>query len=61
MGHVKTGLAHLRRVTGRKEATRRVWLNAIREAHAYGCSLRDIGEAAGISHTRVVQILRELD
>ena len=30
----------------------------IREAHAAGCSLRQIGEAAGLSHVRVLQIIR---
>jgi hypothetical protein len=31
---------------------------AIRQAHASGESLRKIGEAAGISHVRVLQIVR---
>lgn len=34
------------------------WRAAIRAAHAAGHSLREIGEAAGVSHVRVLKILR---
>jgi hypothetical protein len=37
----------------------REWRESILAAHASGVSLRVIGEAAGVSHVRVLQITRE--
>lgn len=39
----------------------KAWREAIREAHANGASLRAIGDAAGITHVRVIQILRAME
>lgn len=51
-------LARLRRATANRERADEAWKNAIRAAHANGASLRRVGEAAGITHVRVLQILR---
>jgi transposase-like protein len=37
----------------------RNWVAEIVDARRGGASLRDIAEAAGVSHVRIVQILRE--
>lgn len=42
----------------RRAKSDEAWRKAIREAHAYGCSLREIARAAGVSHPRVLQIVR---
>jgi transposase-like protein len=51
-------LTKLRRVTGRRDRAASDWRQAILDAHAAGCSLRAIAAAAGVSHVRVIQILR---
>jgi len=52
-------LTALRRATARRSRSEQAWHDAIRDAHAAGESLREIGRAAGISHVRVLQIVRE--
>ena len=51
-------LTRVRRVTARRSRSQKDWHDAIRAAHASGASLRAIGDAAGISHVRVLKILR---
>lgn len=51
-------LTKLRRLKGRRSRVDSEWRTAILEAHAAGLSLRRIGEAAGVSHVRVLQIVR---
>ena len=45
--------------TIRRAKSEEAWRKAILEAHAYGCSLRQIAGEAGVAHTRVLQIVRE--
>lgn len=52
-------LARVKRATKRRAESDRAWRDAIREAHAEGESLREIAKAAGVSHVRVLQIVRE--
>ena len=35
------------------------WKQAIRDARAEGLSLREVAHHAGVSHVRVLQVLRE--
>jgi hypothetical protein len=51
-------LVKLRRLTGRRSHVSEEWRQAILEAHAAGVPIRRIGDAAGISHVRVLQITR---
>lgn len=51
--------ARLRRLSATRERADRNWREAICEAVAAGESLRAVGAAAGISHVRVLQIVRE--
>jgi hypothetical protein len=44
--------------TAQAQEAREKWLRAIQEARDEGASIRAIGVAAGISRTRVMQILR---
>jgi hypothetical protein len=43
----------------RLEVDRRAMREAMREARAHGATLREIAEAAGVSHTNVAKQLRE--
>lgn len=51
-------LARVKRATKRRATAEEEWRVAIREAHAEGVSLRAIAQAAGVSHVRVLQIVR---
>lgn len=51
-------LARVKRATKRRTTAEREWRDAIRAA-ARENSLRIVGEAAGITHVRVLQITRE--
>jgi regulator of protease activity HflC (stomatin/prohibitin superfamily) len=51
-------LTRMRRATARRSAAEKDWRAAITEAVAEGKSQRAVAEAAGVSHTRVQQILR---
>lgn len=50
--------AKLRYLTRRRAESERAWREAIRLAHAEGMSLRAIAECVGVSHPRVLQIVR---
>lgn len=50
-------LARVRRATKRREQAEREWREAIRTA-AEQNSLRTVGEAAGVTHVRVLQIVQ---
>lgn len=52
-------LATVRRATKKRAESELAWRVAIREAVAAGESLRAVGKAAGVAHTRVLQIVRE--
>jgi hypothetical protein len=52
-------LAKVKQAAERRATGEREWRNAIRSARADGISLRAIAGAAGVSHVRVMQILRE--
>jgi hypothetical protein len=52
-------LRTVRAATVRRAKSEDAWRKSIREAHAYGCSLREIAAEAGVAHTRVLQIVRE--
>lgn len=52
-------LTRVKRATKRRAESEGAWRSAIKEAHANGESLRAIAQAAGISHVRVLQIVRE--
>jgi hypothetical protein len=54
-------LQAVRRATVRRVAAEQAWRDAIVKAVAGGYSHRAVGKAAGVSHTRVQQILREED
>jgi hypothetical protein len=51
-------LARVRIRTAERRSTEQAWRKAIRDAHKDGVSLRKIGAAAGVSHVRVLQLLR---
>ena len=50
-------LARLRRATRARAAAREEWRAAIVGAYARGVPIRQIGEAADVSHIRVLQIV----
>jgi hypothetical protein len=52
-------LKRVRQATRRREASEEAWRRAIREAVAAGESLRRVADAAGVSHVRVLQLVRE--
>lgn len=51
-------LAVVKRMAKRRAASEADWRQAIRDAHANGIPIRQIGAAAGVSHVRVLQITR---
>lgn len=51
-------LAHVKRAAKARERANVAYHDAIRAAHADGHSLRSIGAAAGVSHVRVLKIVR---
>jgi cell division protein FtsL len=51
-------LLRVRRATARRSRVDDEWRQAIREAHAAGESLRAIAREAGVSHVRVLQVVR---
>ncbi len=51
-------LAVVKRATRNREKSQAAWRSAILDARDAGCSLREIAEAAGVSHVRIVQLLR---
>lgn len=55
----KRALQVVRTTTIRRAKSEEAWRKAIREAHGYGCSLREIAKQADVSHVRVLQIVRE--
>lgn len=52
-------LQRVRWAKRRREAAEDEWREEIRRAVAAGHSLRQVGEAAGLSHVRVLQITRD--
>jgi hypothetical protein len=52
-------LTTVKRATARRSEANASWRAAIREAHAEGASLRQIAAAAGVSHVRILQIVRQ--
>lgn len=54
MGTITT----LKRATKRRASSEEAWRSAIRDARAEGQTFRAIADAAGVSHVRVQQILR---
>jgi len=51
-------LRAVRRAAQRRVSVEEAFRQAVLEAHASGESLRAIAEAAGLSHVRVLQIVR---
>jgi len=51
-------LSRVKRAAGRRVSASAAFKQAIIDAHAEGHSLRAIGLAAGITHVRVLKILR---
>jgi transposase-like protein len=51
-------ITKLRRVTKRRSDAESEWRERILECHSVGIPLRRIGQAAGVSHVRVLQIVR---
>jgi len=51
-------LAHVKRVARRRVEVEDSFRLAILKAHESGASLRQIGEAAGLSHVRILKIVR---
>jgi transposase-like protein len=52
-------LTRVRRATARRSRSDTEWRAAICAARDAGLSYRVIAEAAGVSHVRVIQLLRE--
>jgi hypothetical protein len=52
-------LTRVERATKRRAEAERDWRDAIRAARREGASLRAIAGAAGVTHVRVVQIVRD--
>jgi transposase-like protein len=53
-----TAIQKVKRATASRTRSEQAWKDALREARDEGVPLRTIAEAAGISHVRVLQILR---
>ena len=51
-------LKTVQRATARRAESESAWRAAIRQAHTEGSSLRQIAAAAGVSHVRILQIVR---
>jgi transposase-like protein len=51
-------LTRVRRATTRRASALDAWREAIRAAVANGYSMREVGQAAGISHVQVLRIVR---
>jgi transposase-like protein len=51
-------LTTVQRATARRAESEAAWRAAIRQAHAEGASLRQIAAVAGVSHVRILQIIR---
>jgi hypothetical protein len=51
-------LARVKRATRKRAASEQEWRAAVRAAVSDGASLRAVGEAANVSHVRVLQITR---
>ena len=51
-------LTRIIRATRKRAESEEAWRTAIRTAHENGLSLRRIGMAANVAHTRVLQIVR---
>jgi hypothetical protein len=52
-------LTMVQRATARRAESEASWRAAIRQARAEGASLRQIAAAAGVSHVRILQIVRQ--
>jgi hypothetical protein len=52
-------LTPVKRATTRRAESEEAWRDAIRQARAEGASLRQIASAAGVSHVRILQIVRQ--
>lgn len=52
-------LSDVARYRTRRDQAETDFRNAVRRAYAAGHSLRTIAERAGLSHTRILQIVRE--
>jgi transposase-like protein len=52
-------LTKVQRATARRSEANASWRTAIRQAHSEGASLRQIAAAAGVSHVRILQIVRQ--
>jgi hypothetical protein len=55
---MERSLGVVKRATISRAKADETWRKAIREAVAFGNSHRAVAEAAGVTHTRVQQILR---
>jgi hypothetical protein len=52
-------LAAVKRARTRRAESEEAWRAAIRQARTEGASLRQIAVAAGVSHVRILQILKQ--
>jgi len=52
-------LAAVKRARTRRVESEEAWRAAIRQARTEGASLRQIAVAAGVSHVRILQILKQ--
>lgn len=52
-------LTTVQRARARRAESEASWRAAIRQARAEGASLRQIAAAAGVSHVRILQIVRQ--
>jgi transposase-like protein len=52
-------LTTVKRATARRAESEAAWRAAIRQARAEGASLRQIAAAAGVSHVRILQIVKQ--
>lgn len=56
---MQADLRAVKRAASRRASAEASYRDAIRQAHAAGQSLRAIAEAAGVTHVRILQIVRE--
>jgi hypothetical protein len=49
----------VRRATVLRAESAAAWRSAIRHAHANGASLRQIAAAAGVTHVRILQVVKQ--
>lgn len=54
-------LTTVRRATAKRTSSETAWRESIRQARESGATLREIAGAAGVTHPRIIQLLKRKD